>query len=259
MNAIAKTDTAAAVPVETAQIVNADATSLMAVISRAASDPNTDVDKLERLMGLYERITDRSAKEAYAAALADMQPELPVIEEKGAIKNNQQAVQSTYARWEDINDAIRPVLHKYGFALSFRPGRDPQGLVTVTGVLSHRQGHSEEATFTLPIDSSGSKNGVQAIGSSMSYGQRYTAKALLNLTSRLKEDRDDDGQGAVLGLAAQRAISDINLAETYDDLRAWKAGHYDGVSKVVQPNELRQIIELYNRRIKATKPQKQEA
>lgn len=259
MNAIAKTDTDSATPVETAVVVNADATSLMAVISRAASDPNTDVDKLERLMGLYERITDRSAKEAYAAALADMQPELPVIDEKGAIKNNQQAVQSTYARWEDINDAIRPVLHKHGFALSFRPGRDPQGLVTVTGVLSHRLGHSEEATFTLPIDSSGAKNSVQAIGSSMSYGQRYTAKALLNLTSRLKEDRDDDGQTAGLGQAAQRAISDINLAESYDELRAWKAGHYDGVSKVVQPMELRQIIELYNRRIKATKPQKQGA
>jgi hypothetical protein len=37
--------------VQGAQVVTADAGSLMAVISRAASDPNTDVDKLERLMG----------------------------------------------------------------------------------------------------------------------------------------------------------------------------------------------------------------
>ena len=38
--------------------VSSDAASIMAVISRAASDPSVDVGKLERLMGLYERIAD---------------------------------------------------------------------------------------------------------------------------------------------------------------------------------------------------------
>ena len=58
---------------------SSEAASLMAVISRAASDPSTDGDKLERLLGLYERIAARSAKAAYTAALAAMQDELPVI------------------------------------------------------------------------------------------------------------------------------------------------------------------------------------
>lgn len=251
MNAITPTDNLTPMALDAAPV--SEAGSLLAVISQAATNPAIDVDKLERLMGLYERITDRGAREAYYAALAEMQPELPVIDENGGIKNNAGVVQSTYAKWEDINDAIRPILHKYGFALSFRPGRDPQGLVTVTGVLSHRQGHSEEATFTLPVDSSGNKNGVQALGSSMSYGQRYTAKALLNITSRHRDDRDDNGQSAGLSQVAQRAVSDINLAEGADELRAWKNTHYDGVSKIVNPGELRQIIDLYNRRLRACK------
>ena len=65
------------------------------------------------------------------------------------------------------------------------------GKITVTGVLGHRDGHSEESTIPLPHDSSGSKNAVQAVGSSTSYGKRYTATLLLNIRTK---GEDDDGK-----------------------------------------------------------------
>lgn len=176
---------------ESAPVVVNEAANIMQVIGRAAADPNTDVDKLERLMAMYERIEANKARTAYAAALAQMQPELPVIRERGAIKNGRGDVQSTYALWEDVNEDIKPVLQRHGFALSFRTETGDK--VTVTGVLSHREGHSETTTITLPADTSGSKNAVQAVASSVSYGKRYTAGALLNFTSR---GEDDDGQKA---------------------------------------------------------------
>lgn len=40
----------------------------------------------------------------------------------------------------------------------------------------------------LPPDLSGDKNSIQAVGSSVSYGKRYTACALLNITSRGEDD-----------------------------------------------------------------------
>lgn len=230
------------------EIVQAGA-SLMEVISRAAADPNTDVDKLERLLGMYERITAQQAKAAFTAALAEMQPKLPVIDENGGIKDRAGKVQSTYAKWEDIADAIRPVLHDHGFALNFRVVTTPK--VAVTGVLSHRDGHSDETTMELPVDGSGSKNDVQAVGSSFSYGKRYTAIALLNITSRARADRDDDGRGAGLSRPAQDAISDINMAEGLVELRKWKAEKYEWCAKNLAPHELREVIALYNRRIKA--------
>jgi hypothetical protein len=46
----------------------------------------------------------------------------------------------------------------------------------------------------LPVDLSGKKNPVQAVGSSVSYGKRYAIEALLNLTSR---GQDDDSRGTV--------------------------------------------------------------
>ncbi len=171
------------------------AAAIISVIERAATNPDVDIDKMERLLEMQERILQRDARAAYSAALAAMAPELPSIVERGGIKDRNGKVQSTYALWEDINDAIKPVLAKHGFALSFRTGRD-DGQISVTGVLSHREGHSEETTIVLPHDSSGSKNAVQAVGSSTSYGKRYTAGLLLNLTSR---GEDDDGQAGGSG------------------------------------------------------------
>jgi hypothetical protein len=163
--------------------------SILAVIERAARDPQVDADKMERMMALYERVNASNAKSAYMAELAEMQTGLPAIAERGGIGKTGGGVQSTYARWEDINDAIKPVLAKHGFALSFRTGQE-DSKITVTGVLSHKDGHSESTTIHLPSDTSGSKNAVQAVGSSVSYGKRYVASALLNLTSR---GEDDDG------------------------------------------------------------------
>lgn len=166
--------------------------SLLEVISRAASDPNVDIDKMERLIAMQERVQDRQAEVAYHAALADMQPELPIITEHGAIKNKEGKAQSTYALWEDINEEIRPILAKYGFSLSFKGRREGDQQITV-GILAHRDGHKEMTEVPLPLDTSGSKNAVQAVGSSKSYGKRYAAFDLLNITTR---GEDDDGAKA---------------------------------------------------------------
>jgi len=185
MNAVTK--------VEESPLAAPDANAIVSMIERAALDPRVDMDKMERLLAMQERIFDRNARMAYASALAVMQPKMPVITERGGIKNRDGEVQSRYAKWEDINDAIKPLLAEHGFALSFRTGTTIEGKITVTGILSHREGHQEETTISLPHDSSGSKNAVQAVGSSTSYGKRYTATALLNITSR---GEDDDGKAA---------------------------------------------------------------
>lgn len=215
-----------------------DGAAMIQMIERVALNPNIDIAKMERLLEMQERIMTRNAAVAFAAALSAMQAELPVIPERGKIKikaknsdgeRDGKVLQETpYALWEDINDAIKPVLHRHGFALSFRTGMAPDGRVSVTAVLSHEQGHREETTMVLMHDSSGSKNAVQAIGSSTSYGKRYAAMALLNLTSR---GEDDDGQaaGAVLSKGAARepweALRDeVDACSTVVDLgRLWRS------------------------------------
>ncbi|WP_454917350.1 ERF family protein [Xanthobacter sediminis] len=178
-----------------------DAGSILGAIMQAASNPQIDADKVERLMKMYREIVADEAKRAYLAAFPAMQAELPVVNQNGQIeireKGTAKVIQSTrYAKWEDINEAIQPVLGKHGFGLSFRLSVAADGKQNVTAVVSHNEGHQEETTITLMHDSTGSKNSVQAVGSTISYGQRYSARALLNFQSRAREDRDDDGQAA---------------------------------------------------------------
>lgn len=205
MNAITKTEA-------TESVVTDYNGGLLEVIARAARDPSVDIDKMERLIAMQERVQDRQAVIAFNSALAELQPSLPIISERGGIKDRSGNIQSTYALWEDVNEQIRPLLAEHGFALRFRVERSGDQ-ISVTGILSHREGKSEETTLTLPTDGSGSKNAVQAVGSSTSYGKRYTAFALLNITST---GEDDDGRKG----GEEHPIS----VKQYDDLRKMIVG-----------------------------------
>lgn len=174
--------------------------TILDIISRAAFDPTVDADKIERLLEMARKVRADDAKAAYISALVVMKPSLPVIDKNGRItihkkgedKIDANIIQSTeYALWEDIDEAITPILAEHGFVLTHLCGKGSEGRITVTSVLSHKQGHEKETTMELPLDTSGTKNNVQAVGSSTSYGKRYTASLLLNLRFR---GHDDDGK-----------------------------------------------------------------
>ena len=177
--------------------------AIIQMIERAARDPNVDIDKMERLFRMKLDMEARASKAAYLAALAALQPQLPVITKHGVINKNEkdesgkktgrQEAMTKYAKWEDVVEGITPKLAEHGFSLSFRVAQPTPDRIVVSAVLGHREGHTEETAISLPIDSTGAKNNVQGWGSSVSYGKRYTAFALLNISAR---GEDDDGKAA---------------------------------------------------------------
>lgn len=191
--------------------VAGESATILQIIQQVAMSPTADIDKMERLMAMHERFQAQQAKQQYDEAMSRMQEELPVIGERGGIRDKSGRIQSTYALWEDINEMIKPVLARHGFALSFRTPRNERG-IEVEGVLSHRGGHRETTSLVLPADTTGSKNGVQAVASSVSYGKRYTAGALLNFTTT---GEDDDGNGAVV-TPRVTSVQAAQLAELLD-------------------------------------------
>jgi hypothetical protein len=210
-----------------APVIAMDSTArLMQAMAVAAADPKCNVQKMQTLKEMYESMENRIAKIGFDNALAQMQVELPEIDRKGRItirrkdpKTGERTgpiEQSTsYARWEDISDVIKPILFKYGFSLSFRTGFDEAGRVKVTGILA-RGGHREETTMILQHDATGSKNPVQAVGSSTSYGKRYTACALLNITSRGEDDDGGPRREPQPTLSLEQHAELIKLAEEAD-------------------------------------------
>jgi len=158
----------------------------LAMIERAARDPQIDIAKMERLFQMHAEKQARDAKAMFLASLSRMQSELPAAVRAGTAHNGKR-----YARFEDVMEALRPVLSKHGFSITFRVDQDDKTL-TVTGILGHAQGHTEQTSIRLPADTSGAKNAVQAWGSSASYGKRYVAMTLTGIAT----DDDDDGRSA---------------------------------------------------------------
>lgn len=186
--------------------------SMIDSINQVLTNPNASVDTIEKMLDMQERIMNRNAEAAFNIALAEMQPKLPAIKPEGKAHNNVR-----YARFEDIQKAIGPLLAEHGFALSFKTGQIEKG-ISITAILRHREGHSDETTIVLPSDGSGNKNSVQAVGSSVSYGKRYTATALLNLNVA---GEDDDGNLAGIGeLVTQSQIEALQtlIEDTETDI-----------------------------------------
>lgn len=169
-------------------------TSMLTVIERVAMAPDADLEKLERLIELKERMAARDAKSVYDAAFAEMQAEIPMIPERGEMKIGGSIVK--YPLWEDINDIMRPILARYGFGLSFRIASQESGEVTVVAMLAHRSGHREETAITMNPNKAGGANDAHKVGSAVTYAKRYAASALLNLTSG---EVDDGGVAAGAG------------------------------------------------------------
>lgn len=163
--------------------------SILAVISRAAADPTCDIEKMERLLAMHERMQAKAAEASFNAAMAEMQCEIPTIGH-GALNEH---TEKTYATLDDINVQLKPIMQAHGFAISFKVEHTGAG-VNITGILMHRDGHREQTTMLLPVDIGKGRNAVQAVGSSTTYGKRYVMCALLNITT--SEMQDDDGRGA---------------------------------------------------------------
>ncbi|MBU0792052.1 MAG: ERF family protein [Gammaproteobacteria bacterium] len=230
--------------VEQMPALQSESATILSVIQRAAADPHCDIEKMERLMAMHEKMQDRNAQAEFNKAMAEMQCDIPSIAERGKGHGT-----IKYATLEDINDVMKPIMQRYGFAISFKVVHEGSG-VSVTGILMHRSGHREETTMLLPSDTSGSKNAVQAVGSSTSYGKRYVMSALLNITTR---GEDDDGLAAVpTANVSQPQAAAINalLARCTDKTNDWFTNEY-GSAECVPKSRHDVLVGQLNKAIKA--------
>lgn len=193
---MAKTPTALvprAAPALTRQPARVD---VAATFERLAKDKRIDVAKLEKLVELQERIMAQQRQAEFNAAYAAMQPELPAVDKRGLITvpaSGDRAGRTTpYAKFEHIQEAVKPVLARFGFSIRFRTEwPKTEKIIRIVGILSHSAGHFEESAFEALADDTGSKNAVQARGSTIQYARRYTTCDLLNITIK---GADFDGQ-----------------------------------------------------------------
>lgn len=157
-----------------------------------AKDKDIDPQKFAALVAAYHVEKAHDAELDFVAAFHKMIPDLPVIDEHGTITYRDGRT-GTYALNEDIQTAVGPILWRHGFSLTFVTEHPSPSTVRVTGVLTHKKGHTRTSAFESSADTTGGKSHAQGRGSIMSYGHRYTSIDLLNLVTR---GVDDDGAGS---------------------------------------------------------------
>lgn len=185
-------------------VVISNAAPVLEIISRAASDPSVDIDKLERLMEMHERILLRDAEVAFNRAMTSSQTTMKRI---AADANNPQT-RSKYASYGRLDQVLRPIYTEHGFSLSFNTGDSAtDGYVRVTCDVAHCDGYSKHFKIDMPADGKGAKGGdvmtkTHATGAAMSYGMRYLLKMIFNVA--VGED-DNDGNEVVAVITASQA------------------------------------------------------
>lgn len=177
-----------------------------------AANPAMSPETIHKLLDANERWMKMSAEKSFNESMARLQPQLPEIKKASKAHN------SKYAKYEHIERLVRPLYTKEGFSIRYNSELVEQG-EKYTGTLMHVDGYSVTASMILPPDSSGSKNAIQAKGSTVSYARRYLLCMLLNIVT---VDEDDDGNVSAGALSEEQAakLKDL-LRETDSNVKAF--------------------------------------
>lgn len=169
--------------------VNSPAAMMLQAMAQGAS-----LEQVEKMMDLQERWEKREAEKAYNSAFASFKAETVEIVKRKQVSYPSKGGRTEYmhAELSDVLDAVTPHLSRHGLGISWKTTKQDRGWVEVTCTLRHTSGHSESVTLGAAPDDSGGKNAIQAVGSAITYLERYTAKAILGVAEK---GQDDDGAG----------------------------------------------------------------
>lgn len=241
---------------------NSPALITPAAMIQQAIQSGSGVEVMERLLALQERYDAYQARKAFDDAMADLRSNLPKItksREVDYVSKGEGGGRVNY-RFEDlaeITESLAGPMSAVG--LSFRWYTDNvQGGVKVTCRITHRDGHFEETSLVGPLDASGKKNPIQAIGSAVTYLQRYTLKAAVGIAASHDDDAQEVGRKAEPAPQQQdnsRAVfagfeSEVRSAGSNAMLQAiWKR-----IEATTLPQELRdELVAAINDRLAALK------
>lgn len=174
----------------------------LAVISQLAANPEVDPNIVAKWLEMYERLDARRRQQAYTSALVRLQEDMPQIVRNGVIPLR--TGQIKYAKLEDIDTTIRPMLAAEGLAFSFGSHSEDGKLFKITATLSHREGHSEEFHLHVPLDTGPGRSAIQAVGSTLSYAKRLLIKMALHIV-----EKDEDQDGANLEPISEDQLKDL--------------------------------------------------
>lgn len=171
-----------------------------------AVERGDDLERLKQLRELYKEWRADEQKNAYTVAFAEFKKNMPDVVKD--MLNKQYG--SDYSSLANLVNTVNRVLGEYGLNARWDPVQT-DSTITVACILTHIDGHSERVTIGGPPDTSGSKNPLQQIKSTLTYLEGATFQAITGVVAR-SASKDDDGKGS--------GKNEVPPPEGYED---WKA------------------------------------
>lgn len=188
MNALQKIDQN---EVQVAQATS-EASSLMTIIERISTMPELDLDRVERLFDMHQKMLDRQQEQLFNQALALAQSEIEGV----VVNKSNDHTRSKYANIEAIHAEAKPIWTKHGFSVLTRSGTSEQpGHIRLYTEVRHSGGHKVTYEDDWPLDTAGArgnsnKTAIQGKGSTITYARRYTELMIFDIAIK---DEDNDG------------------------------------------------------------------
>lgn len=181
----------------------------------AALQAGATVEQLQGLLALQKDWEANEARKAYVAAMAEFKKNPPEIFKRKEVAFGD--TRYSHATIGDVTSLTVAGLAAHGFSHRWDT-RQTDGRIEVTCILTHNLGHSESTTLEASPDSSGKKNAIQQVASTVTYLQRYTLLAACGLAT--KDMEDDDGAGAA---AVPEVPAELLAAARAEAMNGWKA------------------------------------
>ena len=165
-----------------------------------------DLEKLEKILALQERFEANEAKKAFHVAMTEFKKNPPEILKDKKVSFGEGKTSYHHATLANVCEKVIQGLSEHGLSHGWKTDQAQENKVTVECVITHAQGHSESTKLSAEPDTSGSKNKIQAMGSTITYLERYT---LLALTGLATHDQDNNGKGAEVEHVNNKQLSTI--------------------------------------------------
>lgn len=182
------------VPIKNDVVVNEQQSIMEKLLS--AMQSGLDVKALEKFMDLAERQQAKEAEQAFNRAFAAFKADPPKIIKDALVDYIAKTGKRTtykHASIGNVVDSIISGMSQHGLSHMWLLDQEG-GMIKVTCRIVHEMGHYIETTLSAGADTSGGKNSIQGIASTVTYLERYTLQAATGIAVL---ENDDDGQSHV--------------------------------------------------------------
>lgn len=152
-------------------------------------------ETISQLMELAKDWDQWQARRAFYHAMSAFRANAPILRKDKTVKfrdGNGNLVEYSHVKLPTIVSAVSEVMAPLGLSFRWNTSQLEGGRIRVDCIIRHEDGYEESTGLEAGTDTSGKKNSIQGVGSTVRYLQRYTLEAMTGVVS--DDPRvDDDG------------------------------------------------------------------